>query len=354
MSLLLKLVRVSGMTWLTAYTCFCFVFGLLGNITLHIMMIGLLMALFAWFRLPPPNPTFVRHILGEVPRPGSSGTHVDWEVAHRAACLDAPENSIEALRLAHRNGAKVVEFDVSFTSCMSAVVFHDDEVDRITTGVGKINSISHSNLKKLNLATKHPLGEQYDHVAVPDLGEFVAECVQLNMKMIIDLKTYEAIEETTNAVLELYSKFPVMRTTAMVTSFFPQLLYSIRSKNPDIVCSVSTRPNFLASSTFDGNVESLKPRFSGIKQSLAVIADMIYPWLLKHFIWDFVGISAVLVHKACITPMYVSAWRQKGVRVMAWNVNDPLEKANLRYNLGVQCLTDTLERVKPDNWILQE
>jgi len=353
-SLLLKLVRVSGLTWLTIYSCFCFVFGLLGNITLHIMMIGLLMAVIAWFRLPPPNPTLVKHILGPDPRPGSSVVDVDWEVAHRAACLDAPENSLEALRLAHRNGAKIVEFDVSFTSCMSPVVFHDDDVERITTGVGKINSISHSNLKKLNLATKHPLGEEFDHVAVPDLDEFVAECVKLNMKMIIDLKTYEAVEETTKAVLGLYTKFPVMRTTAIVTSFFPQLLYSLRSKNSDIVCSVSTRPLFLSSTNFDGNIESFKPRFSGIKQTLAVITDKIYPWLLQHFIWDFVGISAILVHKACVTPMYVSAWRQKGVRVMAWTVNDPLEKAHLRYSLGVQCLTDTLERVKPDNWILRD
>ena len=156
---------------------------------------------------------------------------VDWEVAHRAACLDAPENSLEALRLAHRNGAKFVEFDVSFTSCMSPVVFHDDEVDRITTGVGKIASISHSNLKKLNLATKHPLGSEFPgHVAVPDLEDFVAECLKLNMKMIIDLKTWESVEETSKVILELYAKFPGMRTMAIVTSFFPQLLYSLRAR----------------------------------------------------------------------------------------------------------------------------
>jgi glycerophosphoinositol glycerophosphodiesterase len=238
---------------------------------------------------------------------------------------------------------------------MTPVVFHDDEVDRITTGVGKMTSISHSNLKKLNLATKHPLSAEYNHhVVVPDLDEFVAECVKLNMKMIIDLKTYESVEETTKTVLELYTKFPGMRTMTIVTSFFPTLLYSLRSRNADIVCSVSTRPHFFASTSFDGTIESLKPRFSGIQQSIARLADIIYPWLLKHVIWDFVGISAVLVHKAVVTPQYVSAWRQKGVRVIAWTVNDPLEKAHLRYNLGVQCLTDTLERVKPDNWILRE
>ena len=45
-----------------------------------------------------------------------------------------------------------------------------------------------------------------------------------------------------------------------------------------------------------------------------------------------------------ITPEYVSDWRSKGVRVMAWTVNDPLEKAFLRHNRGVQVLTDTLEK----------
>ena len=187
---------------------------------------------------------------------------LDWEVAHRAACLDAPENSIEALRLAHKNGAKIVEFDVSFTSCMSPVVFHDDEVDRVTTGVGKITSISHSNLKKLDLSTKHPLGAAYKQpVLIADLSDFVAECVQLRMKMIIDLKTYDAADETANVILELYRKFPAMRATAIVTSFYPNLLYLLRRRNPDIVCSVSTRPHFFSSSAYDGNVETLKARW---------------------------------------------------------------------------------------------
>ena len=34
----------------------------------------------------------------------------------------------------------------------------------------------------------------------------------------------------------------------------------------------------------------------------------------------------------------------KQVRVMAWTVNSPLEKATLRHLMGVQVLTDTLDR----------
>ena len=46
-----------------------------------------------------------------------------WLVAHRAACLDAPENSVEAVRLAAKTGTKWIEFDVSFSSDLSAVDF---------------------------------------------------------------------------------------------------------------------------------------------------------------------------------------------------------------------------------------
>ena len=81
-----------------------------------------------------------------------------------------------------------------------------------------------------------------------------------------------------------------------------------------------------------------------MKQVAARIFDLAYPWLLENLLWFFIGISAVLVHKATITRQYVADWKDKGVKVMAWTVNNPLEKAYLRHVLGVQCLTDTLEK----------
>lgn len=187
---------------------------------------------------------------------------LDWLIAHRAAGLDAPENSIEALQLAAKNGAKIIEFDVSFTSCMSPVVFHDDTVDRVTQATGHISSHTHSNLKKLNLATKHPLGSSFEFSGIPDLEEFVAECMKLNMKMIIDLKTYEVPEETISVILNLYKKFPGMKSCTLVTSFFPHLLYQLRRKDPEIVCSLSYRPHFFAFSTYEGTNVSMKPRYN--------------------------------------------------------------------------------------------
>jgi len=319
---------------------------------LHFIAIGFLLCLVSYLRLPPPSPLLTDEILGPPPD-SSDDTEVCWEVAHRAACLDAPENSLEAVRLAAANGAKWVEFDVSFTSDGTAVAFHDDTVDRITDGEGAVTSLTFSQLSKLDLAIKHPLSANYNGVRIPKVEDFVAECLRLNMKVIIDLKSWESPEETVNLISSLYRQMPKLRTSALVTSFFPQLLYKLRSTDPDIVCSLSTRPYFLSSSVYEGTDASLRPRFTGVAQYAARAVDVLFPWLLHNVIWWIVGLSAVLVHKAMVDRQFVLDWKRRGVRVMAWTVNSPLEKATMRHLMGVQVLTDTLDRVPQERWLPQ-
>ena len=136
-----------------------------------------------------------------------------------------------------------------------------------------------------------------------------------------------------------------------------------RSTDPDIVCSLSTRPYFLSSSVYEGTDAGLRPRFTGVAQYAARAADVLTPWLLHNVIWWMVGLSAVLVHKAMVSRQFVLDWKRRGVRagsfllvvnmfatmieqvrVMAWTVNSPLEKATMRHLMGVQVLTDTLDR----------
>ena len=104
----------------------------------------------------------------------------------------------------------------------------------------------------------------------------MAECLKHNMKVIIDLKSWESPDETINLVTSLYKQMPALRTSALVTSFFPQLLYKLRSSDlklreektsvlrsadPDIICSLSTRPYFLSSTIYEGTDAGLRPRF---------------------------------------------------------------------------------------------
>merc|ERR1719210_1125772 len=127
--------------------------------------IGLLVCLLAYVKLPTPNPERVREILEDLSY--TRNAEIGSVVAHRAACLDGPENSLEAVREAAKNGAKWVEFDVSFTSDGVAVAFHDDTVDRVTSGSGLISSLSLAQVADLDLASKHPKSSDFKNARIP-------------------------------------------------------------------------------------------------------------------------------------------------------------------------------------------
>eukprot|EP00092_Neocalanus_flemingeri_P008425 GFUD01009081.1.p1 GENE.GFUD01009081.1~~GFUD01009081.1.p1 ORF type:complete len:378 (-),score=154.50 GFUD01009081.1:210-1271(-) len=349
MSDILLYLTVCGKGWLVIYLSWLLINSLLTSLTLHLMAVGLSICVVAALKLPDPDKDTVRMVLGEEPDRDDQETAA-WSVAHRAAGLDAPENSLEAVRLAAKNGAKWVEFDVSFSSDLTGVAFHDDTLDRVTMTSGQVNSLTYTQLTKLDLAPKHPLSASYNHVRIPSVEQFVAECLKLDLKIIIDLKTWDLPDETVNLILSLHSKFPTLKTNSIVTSFFPNLLYKLRSSDPNIVVAVSTRPHFHAFSTWEGISSGMRPRFSGMKQWLAMCLDMVYTPMLEQLLWWLIGISAVLVHRAVVTREYVDMWRKKGVRVMAWTVNCPIEKQFMRRVLGVKVLTDTMEKVIPDRW----
>lgn len=342
-------LRVTGHCWAIAYLLYSFIAT---SWALHLVVVGLGVCLFSYFRLPPPPPSLVRAVLGPEPSEDESCS-IPWEVAHRAACLDAPENSLEAVRLAASHGATCVEFDVSFTSDGTAVAFHDDTLDRVTEGSGPIEDITFSQLSRLDLSLKHPLSANFQGVKIPKVEDFVAECLRLNMKVIMDMKTWESPDETVALVTSLYKKMPELKTKCLITSFFPQLLYRLRASDVDLVCSLSNRPFFISSTVYNGTDSGLRPRFSGAQQLLARAADFVFPWLLEHVLWWLLGLSAVAVHKAMVTQQMVRDWRKRGVRVFAWTVNSPLEKAWMRHNMGVQVLTDTLDRLPQEKWATQ-
>lgn len=328
--------------WLALYVCLVLPLSLLSSLTLHLMVLGLLICGLAYLKLPSPSPERVKAVLGSLHH--STVAEAGGVVAHRAACLDAPENSLEAVRLAAKNGAKWIEFDVSFTSDQQAVVFHDHTVNRVTTASGDIESFSLAQLCSLDLASKHPLSGSFSNCKIPTVDQFVAECLRLDIKMIIDLKTYDQPEETVGLLVSLYTKYPTLKDNSFVTSFYPNLLYKLRQTDSEIVTAVSTRPQYFSSSSWEGSQSTCRPRFSGLKQAAAGVADVLFSFLLDTGVWWLVGLSAVLVHRHVITREYIQTWRDRGVTVMAWTVNCPKEKAFYTKVLNIPVLSDTLEK----------
>ena len=93
-----------------------------------------------------------------------------WVAAHRADCLYAPENSLEAVRHALYFGADMIETDVRMTQDGNIVIMHDYTVDRMTDGTGTISEMTLEEIKKLHLKTNWGGKTEQE---VPTLEEFI-------------------------------------------------------------------------------------------------------------------------------------------------------------------------------------
>lgn len=343
--------------WLAIYGVFAVLLGL-PAIFLHLMAVGALLSAVAYFRLPPPDAEASHALLGVDPlnldgTPSRSRTDSELgPIAHRAAGTDAPENTLAAVRACAARGAKCVEFDVSLTSDGMAVVLHDDTVDRTSDGTGQIDRMTWEQAQKLDFAAKHILKDQYSPQRLPSVDEFVQECINLKLKMIIDLKTYDEVEKTTAYITGLFKKFPGLYSKALVSSFWPHLIYAIRAKDPKIVCSMAWRPYFLSYQDFNGSLKDSRPRFDAFWKHYAFFAaDFALEWGLNNFLYYFLGLSAVLMQKDVLTPAYVQHWRSNGIRVIAWTVNNSLQKAYIENYLRVTLMSDSMDVIPVDEYL---
>src|SRR5918911_1481417 len=132
----------------------------------------------------------------------------EWPVnlAHRGASALAPENTIEAFRLAVEAGAGGLELDVHMTRDGHIVVIHDATVDRTTSGTGAVSEMTLDELRMLDAGhnfspdggpTRPYRGRG---VRVPTLGEVLEGFPGVAVNIEIKART-PGIEETVLGVL---------------------------------------------------------------------------------------------------------------------------------------------------------
>lgn len=90
-------------------------------------------------------------------RPGQSG----WPIAlaHRGADIQR-ENTLTAVRRAVDAGFGFIELDVRTTADNKVVVFHDETLNRITTGTGKLADTTWDELASVRIIGAEPRDEQ--------------------------------------------------------------------------------------------------------------------------------------------------------------------------------------------------
>lgn len=136
--------------------------------------------------------------------------------AHRGASGYAPENTLEAFRMAIEMGADGIELDVQFTKDRQLVVIHDETIDRVSEGHGRVVDYTLEELKQFTFNKTHP---EYKECRIPTLEEVLILMKPTGMIVNIELKTgvnfYDGIEDS---VLRLVDKLQ-MQERVIYSSF---------------------------------------------------------------------------------------------------------------------------------------
>lgn len=117
-------------------------------------------------------------------------------LGHRGASAYAPENTLEAFKLAVEQGADGVELDVHLTRDGELAVIHDEKVDRTTDGHGSVKDFTLTELKALDASGGM---EGFKGVRIPTLEEvyglFEGTRHIINVEIKTDIMDYPGICE---------------------------------------------------------------------------------------------------------------------------------------------------------------
>jgi glycerophosphoryl diester phosphodiesterase len=110
--------------------------------------------------------------------------------AHRGFPVAAPENTLWSYRYAFGAGADLVEVDVRETTDGRFVAFHDSTVDAQTDGTGRVEQMTYSQARALNVADNDRWrGSIYDSSRMASLDEVLALAKSVGGGVELDIKT---------------------------------------------------------------------------------------------------------------------------------------------------------------------
>ncbi|MDR1797843.1 MAG: glycerophosphodiester phosphodiesterase [Clostridiales Family XIII bacterium] len=166
-------------------------------------------------------------------------------IAHRGL-HDAltPENSLAAFEQAIRKGT-AIELDVQLTKDERVVVFHDDNVKRMTGFDGELEKMTLDELKQLRLKGTEE--------RIPTFDE-VLDLVDCKAPMLVEIKKHK--KELERLVIE---RLHTYEGEYAIQAFNPFVLRNVRKLDPTIVCG-------LLSSKFE-DMKLMRIKKAGIKNA---------------------------------------------------------------------------------------
>lgn len=232
-------------------------------------------------------------------------------MAHRGFSPDGLENSMPAFRAAVGLGYRYLETDVHTTADGVLLVFHDDSLDRVTDGHGRISELP------ARIVARARIGG-VEHI--PLFGELVQEFpgVRLNL----DVKDW-------NSVASLAAAIEKHRVHDRV------LIASFSDRRRRAVLKRLTRPVAASAGV--------------VSNALFTVLGPVLPApLLKWVLRDIQALQVPASYGAVrvVTAAFIRRAHRHGLQVHVWTINDPGEMHRL-LDLGVDgIVTDRADLLK--------
>ncbi len=201
-----------------------------------------------------------------------------WNIAHRGASHDRPENTLAAFEEAIRQGADALEVDVRLSLDGECVIIHDDTLERTTNAHGRVDATDYTTIRGLDAGR----GER---VPTPDE---VLELARDRIRVTFDVKVPDAIEPLLQVVQELEMSHQVT-----YTSFLPEVVTQLRAQG--------VRGPMMQTITGASELVSITSRFAESHQGISGV-----------------GIPASLLHATSIERL-----QRIGLGIYAWTIDDP-------------------------------
>ena len=203
--------------------------------------------------------------------------------AHRGASTYTPENTMMAFYTGMYMGANGIETDVQRTKDGVLVLFHDDTIDRMTNGTGKLADYTLAELQELDIANYGLT----DKIVV--FEDFLQHFAFRDIVFAIELKGPGVEEETA----DLLRKYNLVEKT-VVTSFELDYLKKFRAYAPEF------ETGYLA----------------GDLEGKAELTEELDNTLLE------LGITEICPKVADMEREMVDRWHKKGLRIRCWGAFD--------------------------------
>ena len=237
--------------------------------------------------------------------------------AHRGYSSAAPENTLPAFRLAGEAGFWGAECDTAPTADGVWVIMHDDTVDRMTDGEGRVSDLTYAEIRALTVDAGSN-AERYPGTKVPTLTEYLDVCKEYQLHPVIEIKGGAKAEDMESLAALLSAREEKEMFT--VITFSRALAARIKELLPET-------PVFLLVTV--GETEE------AVDFCKANHID---------------GLDFVCVLDDALIRTYMDS----GLKTMCWTVDD-IESAERVYKLGVRDITtNCLTQNKPQGNVFQK